>query len=304
MITADSGSTKPSSRIGTLPSAFRLVDPGRPVAEVDLDRLERRCPSRRGRAGRGRRYGQRGASTSLTARAPSSRAICSYSSCGRRQLGRRRAPCARPARTSSRSAPVSRATSVGFALERELVALRQRAVERRHGEVLVDHAAALVEAEADDAPRARARARRRRRRAARRAPARGAPARRGRRRAAGRRSGSSRSPSAVDLRRLEPRHELRERALDREAVVALDVGRRRATARSARRRAGARARRAASPSRARPPRSRAAARPSRATVFVESTSRLSRAAPCSPTSATQAATSAFATPWRRARGRT
>src|SRR5207249_3367634 len=34
--------------------------------------------------------------------------------------------------------------------ERELVALRERAVERRDGEVLVDHPAALEEAEADD----------------------------------------------------------------------------------------------------------------------------------------------------------
>ena len=50
MITADSGSTKPSSRIGTLPRGVQLVDPVGPVAEVDLDPLELDRPSRRGRS--------------------------------------------------------------------------------------------------------------------------------------------------------------------------------------------------------------------------------------------------------------
>ena len=193
MITADSGRTKPSSRIGTLAARVQVVDPRRPVAQVDLDRLvvEALLGEDDPDAGAVR---ARGRVVQLHGSSPIIWRDRLVQLVGRRQVGAETRPCASRRRTSSRSAPVRRATSVGFASSASSSPFEQLAVVGRHRQVLVDHASALVHAEAHDravlererdttAPsRSRELAR----------EARTAP--RGRRRRAGRRSGSSRSP--------------------------------------------------------------------------------------------------------------
>ena len=224
MITADSGRTKPSSRIGTRPRRVQLVDPRRPVAQVDLDRLVARAAFSASTSRTRAQYGHAAASYEPHGSSPIVRATASYSSSARRQVGGRRRRAHHRLHHVAVGAGQAR-DERRVRLQRELVALRQLAVERRHGEVLVDHAAALVEAEAHDAPRARARARRPRRRGGRRGRARSAHC-------ASRSSSKSasliRDPAArraARPRRLQPRHELRDRALDRRVVVALDVNR-------------------------------------------------------------------------------
>ena len=216
---------------------------------------------------------------------------------GRRSAGAAAVRATR--RTSSRSAPVSRATSVGLAASASSSPVR--AARRTSAPRGTRRPCARARRAGSGRPRrARPRARRRPRRAGRRGRARTAPARRGRRRGAGRRSGSSRSVGRGP-RRLEPRHELRDRALDRERGRRSGRASRRATARPARRRAAARARRAAvaitSSTRLEaepPPDRRARPRSSRA--------RRARRAPRPPRFTSRDAgreASAFATPWRR-----
>ena len=80
---------------------------------------------------------------------PIMRATSSYSvAAGGRSAGEAAVRATRC--TSSRSAPVSRATTRRVRLQRQLVAAIELRVEVGHREVLVDHATALVEAEADD----------------------------------------------------------------------------------------------------------------------------------------------------------
>ena len=258
MITADSGSTNPSSSTGTRAARVQLVEPRGPVAQVDHDRLElepllgERDPHARAVRARRRVVQLHGSS-------PIIRAICSYSSAaGGSSAGRRR---------GAGDAPHLVAVGAGQPRderrvrgERELVALRRARRSR-------------------SAPRGTRRPSGRARRAgsARRAACSSAsatttaPSRsdssRAKRPCASRSRSSTGSAMRIqpfvglrDVGRLEPRHELRERALDRTRVVGLHV-RRRA------RLAGLRAPRAARSSAssgvaitARRPRSRAAAR--------------------------------------------
>ena len=84
------------------------------VREVDLDASRARAPSRRARSARARSTGSAARRSSFTARAPS--APRSARRARRPAAGRPASPPVRATRrTSSRSAPVSRATSVGFA---------------------------------------------------------------------------------------------------------------------------------------------------------------------------------------------
>ena len=190
------------------------------------------------------------------------RATASYSSsAGGRSAGA--APVRATRRTLLRSAPVRRATSVGFASSASSSPVRQLVVVGRHRQVLVDHAAALVEAEADD-------------------------------RAVLDRERDDHRPEPVGEVACEPRLRVAVGVEERSAIriqppAASRTSASRAAARTARprarptrgrrvwtcveardgpaggRRGARRARRAAAPSRARPARSRAGARPSRAT---------------------------------------
>ena len=301
MITADSGRTNAVVEDRDLAGRVQLVDPGGAVLEVDLDRLvvepllrERDAHAGAVRAARVRRRASR-----LEAHRTGDRLVQLV----RRAAGRpATAPCARRARTSSRSAPVRRATSVGFASQRELVALA--AARRRTSAPRGTRRPCGPARRAGSArPRpARARARRRPRRAGARARARAAPAPRGRRRSAGRESGSSRSrprrPAGASSRGTNCAT-----ARSTEASSSL------CTCIDARDSAGGHVREPALErvdGRRHDERDLLEAEPrpdvARVRCSSISTSRLTRVAPFSFTSSTHARTSAFATP-RRARPR-
>ncbi len=148
MITSDSGRTKPSSRTGTRPRRVQLEDPLRALVEVDLDALvlEPFLGERDAHAGAVRTAR---CVDQLHGSSPIRFAICAYrSAAGGSSAGDAAVRAMR--RTSSSVGAGEPRDERRVRLERELVAVRQRAVVRRDREVLVDHPAALVEAEAHD----------------------------------------------------------------------------------------------------------------------------------------------------------
>ncbi len=150
MITSDSGSTKPFSRTGTRPAErVQLEQPRGAIGEVDLDPLE--VDALLGdRDANARAVRTAGCVVELHGSSPISRARSLVQLRRRRQLAGRLGRSARPAarRPGRRRSAVT--TSVGLAASASSSPVGSAAVEAGHRQVLVDHPAALVEAEAND----------------------------------------------------------------------------------------------------------------------------------------------------------